>query len=36
LAMRIAAVHPGQVAAVAGFHPGPLVTDAPASPHRRS
>ncbi|MEV5688521.1 dienelactone hydrolase family protein [Streptomyces sp. NPDC052164] len=34
LAMRTAAAHPGQVAAVAGFHPAPLVTDAPDSPHR--
>ncbi len=34
LAMRTAAAHPGQVAAVAGFHPGALVTDAPDSPHR--
>ena len=34
LAMRTAATHPDQVAAVAGFHPGPLVTDAPDSPHR--
>ena len=34
LAMRTAAAHPDQVAAVAGFHPGPLVTDAPDSPHR--
>ncbi|GAA1983691.1 hypothetical protein GCM10009799_06330 [Nocardiopsis rhodophaea] len=34
LAMRTAAAHPEQVAAVAGFHPGPLVTDAPDSPHR--
>lgn len=34
LAMRTAAAHPNQVAAVAGFHPGPLVTDAPDSPHR--
>jgi len=33
-AMRTAAAHPGQVAAVAGFHPGFLVTDAPDSPHR--
>ncbi|NYH55313.1 carboxymethylenebutenolidase [Nocardiopsis arvandica] len=33
LAMRTAAAHPGQVAAVAGFHPGSLVTDAPDSPH---
>lgn len=28
LAMRTATAHPGQVAAVAGFHPGFLVTDA--------
>ncbi|MEV5595727.1 dienelactone hydrolase family protein [Streptomyces sp. NPDC052496] len=35
LAVRTAAAHPGQVAAVAGFHPGALVTDAPDSPHRR-
>ncbi|GAA2618012.1 dienelactone hydrolase family protein [Streptomyces axinellae] len=34
LAMRTAAAHPGQVAAVAGFHPGFLVTDAADSPHR--
>jgi carboxymethylenebutenolidase len=34
LAMRTAAAHPGQVAAVAGFHPAFLVTDAPDSPHR--
>lgn len=34
LAMRTATAHPGQVAAVAGFHPGFLVTDAPDSPHR--
>lgn len=34
LAMRTAIAHPGQVAAVAGFHPAPLVTDAPDSPHR--
>jgi len=34
LAMRTAASHPGQVAAVAGFHPGFLVTRAPDSPHR--
>ncbi|MFE6667542.1 dienelactone hydrolase family protein [Streptomyces sp. NPDC057697] len=33
LAMRTAAAHPGRVAAVAGFHPGRLVTDAPDSPH---
>ncbi|MFI2762030.1 dienelactone hydrolase family protein [Streptomyces echinatus] len=35
LAMRTATAHPGRVAAVAGFHPGFLVTDAPDSPHRR-
>lgn len=34
LAMRTAAAHPGQVAAVAGFHPFFLVTGAPDSPHR--
>jgi carboxymethylenebutenolidase len=34
LAMRTAAAHPDQVAAVAGFHPGFVVTDAPDSPHR--
>jgi carboxymethylenebutenolidase len=34
LAMRTATAHPGQVAAVAGFHPGFLVTGAPDSPHR--
>ncbi|MET1075428.1 MAG: dienelactone hydrolase family protein [Umezawaea sp.] len=34
LAMRTAAAHPDQVAAVAGFHPGALVTDEPDSPHR--
>ncbi|MEV5240416.1 dienelactone hydrolase family protein [Streptomyces cinnamoneus] len=33
LALRTAATHPGQVAAVAGFHPGSLATDAPDSPH---
>ncbi|MGW1793218.1 dienelactone hydrolase family protein [Streptomyces tubercidicus] len=33
-AMRTAAAHPGQVAAVAGFHPGFVVTDTPDSPHR--
>ncbi|WP_327296212.1 dienelactone hydrolase family protein [Streptomyces sp. NBC_01197] len=33
-ALRTAAAHPGQVAAVAGFHPGFVVTDAPDSPHR--
>ena len=31
---RIAAAHPDRVAALAGFHPGRLVTDAPDSPHR--
>lgn len=35
LAMRTAAAHPEQVAAIAGFHPAPLVTDTPDSPHRR-
>jgi carboxymethylenebutenolidase len=34
LAMRTAAAHPDQVAAVAGFHPAALVTDEPDSPHR--
>ncbi|MFG1642199.1 dienelactone hydrolase family protein [Amycolatopsis sp. NPDC049252] len=34
LAVRTAAANPGRVAAVAGFHPGFLVTDAPDSPHR--
>ena len=34
LAIRTAAAHPDQVAAIAGFHPGHLVTDAPDSPHR--
>ncbi|HEY7146612.1 MAG TPA: dienelactone hydrolase family protein [Streptosporangiaceae bacterium] len=34
LAMRTATAHPGQVAAVAGFHPSFLVTGAPDSPHR--
>ncbi|MFJ1763110.1 dienelactone hydrolase family protein [Amycolatopsis sp. NPDC088138] len=34
LALRTAAANPGRVAAVAGFHPGFLVTDAPDSPHR--
>ncbi|PRH76659.1 dienelactone hydrolase [Streptomyces solincola] len=34
LAVRTAAAHPDRVAAVAGFHPGALVTDAPDSPHR--
>jgi len=31
---RIAAAHPDRVAALAAFHPGGLVTDAPDSPHR--
>ncbi|MDQ0792218.1 dienelactone hydrolase family protein [Streptomyces sp. B1I3] len=34
LALRTAAAHPDQVAAVAGFHPGFVVTDTPDSPHR--
>ena len=34
LAMRTATAHPDQVAALAGFHPGFLVTGAPDSPHR--
>ncbi|MGQ4599434.1 dienelactone hydrolase family protein [Nocardia sp. R6R-6] len=34
LAMRTATAYPDKVAAVAGFHPSPLVTDAPDSPHR--
>ncbi|MGW4897486.1 dienelactone hydrolase family protein [Kitasatospora sp. NPDC004240] len=34
LALRTAAAHPDRVAAVAGFHPGFVVTDAPDSPHR--
>lgn len=34
LAMRTATAHPDRVAAVAGFHPSPLVTDAADSPHR--
>ncbi|MEV7197298.1 dienelactone hydrolase family protein [Streptomyces sp. NPDC093510] len=34
LAMRTATAHPDRVTAVAGFHPGFLVTDAPDSPHR--
>lgn len=33
LAVLIAAMVPERVAAVAGFHGGPLVTDAPDSPH---
>lgn len=31
--LRIAAAHPDRVAALAGFHGGGLVTDAPDSPH---
>ncbi|MGF1429639.1 dienelactone hydrolase family protein [Kitasatospora sp. LaBMicrA B282] len=34
LAMRTAAARPDRVAALAGFHPGFLVTGAPDSPHR--
>ncbi|KUF16770.1 dienelactone hydrolase family protein [Streptomyces silvensis] len=34
LALRTATAHPDRVAAVAGFHPGQLVSDAPDSPHR--
>lgn len=34
LALRTAAAYPGRVAAMAGFHPGFLVTDEPDSPHR--
>lgn len=33
-ALRTAAAHPDRVAAVAGFHPGHVVTDTPDSPHR--
>jgi carboxymethylenebutenolidase len=33
LGLRIAAAHPGRVAALAGFHGGGLVTDDPQSPH---
>jgi carboxymethylenebutenolidase len=32
--LRIASAHPERVAALAGFHAGGLVTDAPDSPHR--
>ncbi|MBE1577064.1 dienelactone hydrolase family protein [Amycolatopsis roodepoortensis] len=35
LAMRTATAHPDRVAAVAGFHPGALVTGEPDSPHRQ-
>jgi carboxymethylenebutenolidase len=34
LAYLTAAIHPDRVRAVAAFHPGGLVTDAPDSPHR--
>jgi carboxymethylenebutenolidase len=34
LGWRIAAAYPDRVAALAAFHPGGLVTDAPDSPHR--
>ncbi|WP_018680405.1 dienelactone hydrolase family protein [Actinokineospora enzanensis] len=34
LALRAAAACPDRVAAVAGFHPGPVVTDEADSPHR--
>ena len=34
LGVRLASAQPGRVVAVAGFHPGGLVTDAPDSPHR--
>lgn len=34
LAVLIAAMYPDRVAAVAGFHGGPLVDDTPDSPHR--
>jgi carboxymethylenebutenolidase len=33
LGLRIAAAHPGRVAALGGFHGGGLVTDDPQSPH---
>jgi carboxymethylenebutenolidase len=36
LGWRIAAAHPDRVAALAAFHPGGLVTDAPDSPHLRA
>ncbi|MYT74565.1 MULTISPECIES: dienelactone hydrolase family protein [unclassified Streptomyces] len=35
LALRTGAARPDRVAAVAGFHPAALVTDAPDSPHHR-
>jgi len=34
VAWRISAAHPDRVSALAGFHVGGLVTDAPDSPHR--
>lgn len=34
MGLRVAAAHPGRVAALAGFHGGSLVTDDPHSPHR--
>jgi carboxymethylenebutenolidase len=34
LGWRVAVAHPDRVAALAGFHAGGLVTDAPDSPHR--
>ncbi|BBA97246.1 putative hydrolase [Actinacidiphila reveromycinica] len=34
LALRTAAAHPDQVAALAGFHPGFMVVNGPDSPHR--
>lgn len=34
LALRTATAYPDRVAAVAGFHPAALVTEAPDSPHR--
>ena len=33
IGIRMAAAHPGEVAALAGFHGGGLVTDDPVSPH---
>ncbi|MEV5652337.1 dienelactone hydrolase family protein [Nocardia sp. NPDC052254] len=33
LAVQVAAMFPDRIAAVAGFHGGPLVTDTPDSPH---
>jgi carboxymethylenebutenolidase len=34
MAVRLAAIAPGRVVAVASFHAGSLVTDEPTSPHR--